>query len=179
MTVLRFMTAAVVAAAVPYAFADEPAKVQCPLHAAHQAEKKARQDGVDRRHDHATGVSHENAVHHFTLHPDGGRILLEVKDASDAAARDLVRTHLALVAGEFAEGRFAIPETIHGRVPPGVEVMRRARKSIGYAYAPTPRGGRIEITTADTAARDAVHAFLRFQIEDHATGDPMEVTVRR
>ncbi len=180
MKMLRVVPAAactVVLTAGPSALAQEGA--QCPLHAQHQAEGRAHQDGVDRRHDEATGVSHAASVHHFTLYPDGGRILLEVKDEKDAAARDLVRAHLARVAREFGEGRFTLPETIHGKVPPGVAGMQRLKGSIRYAYAPTPDGGRVDITTSGTEARDAVHAFLRFQIEDHSTGDPTDVSAGR
>jgi hypothetical protein len=35
----------------------------------------------------------------------------------------------------------------------------------------TPRGARLKITADNKPALDAVHQFLRFQIEDHKTGD--------
>ena len=34
-------------------------------------------------------------------------------------------------------------------------------------------GGKVVIETEDTAARDALHDFLRFQIREHRTGDPL------
>jgi hypothetical protein len=39
----------------------------------------------------------------------------------------------------------------------------------------TENGGRVLIETKDAEALAAVHEFLRFQIEDHQTGDPTEV----
>ncbi len=36
---------------------------------------------------------------------------------------------------------------------------------------PTARGARVVIRTANPEALEAVHAFLRFQISDHRTGD--------
>jgi hypothetical protein len=33
----------------------------------------------------------------------------------------------------------------------------------------------VSIKTANAEALAAVHEFLRFQIEDHQTGDPLEV----
>ncbi|PYR73529.1 MAG: hypothetical protein DMF86_20265 [Acidobacteria bacterium] len=33
--------------------------------------------------------------------------------------------------------------------------------------------GRVRITTKDARALEAVHAFLRYQIKEHRTGDPM------
>ena len=74
----------------------------------------------------------------------------------------------------FAAGDFGVPTSIHARVPPGVPVMKERKGAIRYAYSPTDRGGQVRISTADEKAREAVHAFLRFQIEDHGTGDPTE-----
>jgi hypothetical protein len=157
---------------------DPPKAVECPLHAAHQGAASAHRQGVDERHDEATGVSHADSVHHFTLYPDGGAIRLETNDEKDLAGRDRIRGHLSHIARAFGEGQFDLPMFIHDRTPPGVDVMRRLRSAIHYHYRPTPRGGAVDITTANPEAREAVHAFLRFQIEDHGTGDTQEVVPR-
>jgi hypothetical protein len=47
-----------------------------------------------------------------------------------------------------------------------------------YRYVETPNGGRVNIVTTDPEPRAAVHAFLRFQITDHKTGDPITVRPR-
>jgi hypothetical protein len=133
----------------------------------HQAE-------VDERHDHASGVAHEAAVHHFLLAKDGGSIRLEVKDSSLVAERDKIRAHLQVVARAFAAGDFSLPMQIHDTTPPGVPVMKERKATIRYAYASTDRGGVVTITTKDPQALAAVHEFLRFQIADHGTGDPTE-----
>ena len=52
--------------------------------------------------------------------------------------------------------------------------MKAKKAAIQYAFAATDRGGEVRITTKDAAALAAVHEFLRFQIEDHGTGDPKE-----
>src|SRR5215510_8875938 len=93
--------------------------------------------GVDRRHDHATGVAHEGLEHHFVLAPDGGSIRLEVKDKSRVAERDRIRAHLQVVARAFAAGDFALPEAIHDQVPPGVPVLQEKKAALRYSYAPT------------------------------------------
>jgi len=141
----------------------------CPMAGAHQGPA-----GVDARHDHAVGVGHEGLVHHFLLAKDGGSIRLELKDASRTSAREDVRRHLQSIARAFAAGDFGVPTKIHARVPPGVEVMKERKGAIRYAYSPTDRGGQVRISTRDARALEAVHAFLRFQIEDHGTGDPTE-----
>ena len=71
----------------------------------------------------------------------------------------------------FAAGDFSLPMSIHGQVPPGVEVMKERKDVIRFAYAPTAKGGAVRISTRDARALDAVHEFLRFQIEEHQTGD--------
>jgi hypothetical protein len=157
----------------PARAADEP--IACPMHAAHQASAdaaKGHHDAVDQRHDDATGVSHADSVHHFRIEPRGGTIRLEVTDPKDTAGRDRIRLHLAKVVADFTEGRFELPMRIHEQVPPGVDTMRRLGGAIRYRYAATSRGGRVEITTDNAEARAAVHEFLRFQIDEHRTGDP-------
>ena len=134
----------------------------------------AHRAGVDHRHDQATGVAHENAVHHFELAPDGGSIRLETKEAGRIEARDRIRQHLQVVARAFAAGDFALPMEIHDQVPPGVEVMKEKKAAIQYAFSPSEKGGVVRISTRDKDALLAIHAFLRFQIEDHGTGDPSE-----
>ncbi len=53
--------------------------------------------------------------------------------------------------------------------------MKRGRTSIRWIYEETPEGGRVTASTKDPAALAAIHEFLRFQIEDHRTGDSTEV----
>jgi hypothetical protein len=152
--------------AVPAAAQDH---TTCPMHAAHR-----RREQVDHRHDAVSGVAHDKAVHHFLLAEDGGTIQLEGVDADDVAARDRIREHLQVVARAFAAGDFALPTRIHARVPPGTQVMKRRKGSIRYTYEPTARGGVVRISTRDAKARAAVHEFLRFQVDDHGTNDPVE-----
>ena len=139
----------------------------CPMARSHR-------DQVDHRHDEATGVAHEGAVHHFLLARDGGSIQLEANDANDVETRDRIREHLQVVARSFAAGDFSLPLAIHNQVPPGVEGMKARKSAIRFAYAPTAKGGVVRISTRDAKALDAVHEFLRFQIRDHGTNDPTE-----
>lgn len=157
---------AAVAAAVPARAQDHTA---CPKHAEH-----SRRAQVDHRHDAASGVAHEKAVHQFLLARDGGSIRLEAIDAADPDARDRIREHLQIVARAFASGDFALPVAIHARVPPGTEVMKQRKGAIRYSYEPTVKGGLVRISTRDAKARAAVHEFLRFQVDDHGTNDPVE-----
>jgi len=42
---------------------------------------------------------------------------------------------------------------------------------LSYKYVETDRGGKVLISAANPETLKAVHEFLRFQIEEHQTGD--------
>lgn len=140
----------------------------CPMTA------KPRTAEVDHRHHQATGLPSEGTEHHFRLTDDGGTIDLGVMDEGAVETREGIRTHLQSIARSFAEGDFGTPMRIHGQVPPGADVMKARRGQIRYTYSETPAGGRVTLSTRDAEALAAVHAFLRFQVGDHGTGDPIE-----
>jgi hypothetical protein len=54
-------------------------------------------------------------------------------------------------------------------------VMKQKRAQISYSFEELPSGGRVRIKTTDQDALKAVQDFLRFQIEDHHTGDSMDI----
>ncbi len=135
----------------------------------------AHHAAVSERGDHVMGFDHEKTTHHFRLSKQGGAIEVTANDATDTASRDAIRSHLSHIARMFSEGDFQAPMLIHDRVPPGVPVMQRKKAVIGWKYEDMPSGGRVLVTTADTEALSAVHEFLRFQIEDHQTGDSKEI----
>jgi len=79
-----------------------------------------------------------------------------------------------MIAVKFSQGDFAIPMFIHATVPPGVEDMKRLKSKITYEAENTENGAQLRITSHDAEAVAAVHTFLRFQIQDHRTGDSLE-----
>jgi hypothetical protein len=131
--------------------------------------------GVNARGDRAMGFSHMKTTHHFRLLPDGGAIEVTVNDLADSVSRNAIRAHMTHIARMFAAGDFSAPMLIHDRVPPGVPDLQRLRGKIRYAYEPSANGGRVIISTRNAGGLVAIHEFLRFQITDHKTGDPLEV----
>ena len=130
---------------------------------------------VEQRGAAAMGFDQNKTLHHFVLTANGGRIEVRVRDASDA------------------ESRAAIPyasaaDCVGFRHRPLRRAVRHARRNAArcsdhasaarhhpYAYRDSPDGGSVTIATTRTTARNAVHAFLRYQIREHSTGDPMTV----
>jgi hypothetical protein len=123
----------------------------------------------------AMGFDQDKATHHFTLAADGGAIAVTANDTADQTTLAQVRSHLQEIARSFAEGDFEKPLMTHGEMPPGVATMQRLKAEIAYTYAATDGGGVVRIATSNADARGAIHDFLRYQIREHATGDPLTV----
>lgn len=130
--------------------------------------------GVHERGDQAMGFSQKAATHHFRLSPEGGAIEVEANDPQDTATRDKIRMHLKHISQMFAAGDFDAPMFIHDQTPPGVPVMKRLKAEIKYEFEQTEHGARVRIKTSNEEVLTAVHDFLRFQIKEHETGDPVE-----
>lgn len=154
--------------------AQHPSMPKGMTHEEHQAQMKKEAE-MKRRGAAAMGFDQDATTHHFRLRDDGGAIEVEVRDAADTAATDAIRSHLREITRDFAEGNFAKPFQTHGEVPPGVDDMTRLKGSIAYTFEDLPKGGRVRIRAATSEARNAVHAFLKYQIREHATGDPLVV----
>jgi hypothetical protein len=140
-----------------------------PQHTDHQ------RDDMTRRGDAVMGFSHEKTTHHFRLRATGGEIEATANDANDEETASQIRGHVRHIARLFAEGDFTAPVLIHAQDPPGVQVMAARKAAITYTIELLPAGARIRITTGDRQALDAIHRFLRFQITDHRTGDPLTI----
>src|SRR5450432_2729192 len=151
--------------------------MECPMRDQHQNPSDHAAD-VDSRGDHAMGFSHESTAHHFTLLPEGGFIEVDIKADHDDATRDQIRMHLTHIAAMFSDNKFDVPMFIHGRIPPGVPVMKERHAAINYTFQPTDRGGQVRIVTRDPKALKAIHEFLAFQIKDHRTSDSPDVRAK-
>ena len=134
------------------------------------------QHGVEKNGDMAMGFSHEKTTHHFLLRAAGGVIQVDTNSADDKESREQIQTHLGHIAKMFAMGDFNAPMLVHSVTPPGTAAMAKLKTEIKYSYEASPKGGRVVIATGNQEAIAAVHEFLRFQIKDHATGDPLAVT---
>lgn len=125
------------------------------------------------RGQHAMGFDQTKTTHHFLLERSCGSIEISANDKSDSASIVSIRSHLEHIRGAFAAGNFAMPMFIHGTEPPGADVLAKRRDALTYRVEEIPAGGRLIISTKDAEALNALHAFLKFQITEHKTGDPM------
>jgi len=65
---------------------------------------------------------------------------------------------------------------IHDTTVPGTQTMIKLKSDISYKYEELPDGAQVRITTANPTALKAIYNFIRFQVKDHRTGDPMTVS---
>jgi hypothetical protein len=140
-------------------------------------EEHLRQLQKDRELKHrgaiAMGFDQDASVHHFLLQPGGGTILVKSRDAADEALISQIRAHFREIADAFRAGLFDKPLATHEELPPGAAAMTEQKDRITYRYVEHPNGASVVIETADPEAREAIHAFLRYQIVEHKTGDPL------
>ena len=122
---------------------------------------------MQERGAHVMGVDQYTSAHVFEDLPDGGRVVLERDDAADTAAIVAIRGHMREIAASFRAGDFTKPFQVHAQTVPGTAVMRDRRAAISYVPVDRPRGGEVRITTRDSTAVRAIHAFLAFQRDQH------------
>ena len=146
----------------------------CPMHK-EQARANSHQALVDKHGDEAMGFSHLRTTHHFVLLGTGGGITVTANDVADKASTDAIRVHLSHIAIMFGNGDFSAPMFIHDGIPPGVTTMKLLRSHINYKYQEISGGGSVLVESNDPVAVAAIHDFLRFQISQHQTGDPLTV----
>jgi len=128
---------------------------------------------INKRGDHVMGFDHTKTTHHFLLRESGGSIEVTANSADDAESSGQIRMHLKHIAMMFAEGNFNAPMLIHDQTPPGAPVMKELKGEIKYDYEEIDRGAAVRISTKNPVALKAIHDFLRFQINEHKTGDSL------
>jgi hypothetical protein len=144
------------------------------MHEQHANALARHQADVGQHGDEAMGFSHHKTTHHFLLYPDGGAIEVTANDRADSESVKAIRAHLTHIAVMFSDGDFSTPMFVHSQTPPGVPIMQKQRADITYTFGELPAGGELRIKSRNVEAVRAVHEFLRFQIEDHHTGDPAD-----
>jgi len=165
------VTVTVCALAMP-ARAQHTAMPEGMTHEQHMAQMKKDAAMKDHGHD-AMGFDQDSTTHHFTLETDGGAIAVDVNTPADASGLTQIRAHLHEIAASFKAGDFTRPFQTHSELPPGVPVLQRLKAEMTYTYADTSLGAIVRVTTSNAEALAALHEFLRYQIAEHKTGDPL------
>ena len=148
----------------------------CGPYVSAQTTKQPDHAHLEERGNTGMGFEQGKTTHHFLLTKDGGVIQVSANSADDKASIEQIQMHLHHIAAAFASGDFDIPMFVHDQTPPGVPVLKRLRKKLHYKLETTDSGGRVVISTANIEVRHALWDFLRFQITEHKTGDPLSAS---
>ena len=163
------MTNLLVAFILAMALPSQPQSVAAP------PQDHSKHDEMEHRGDQGMGFAQDKITHHFLLRKDGGTIQVTANAADDKMSKDEIQMHLHHIAQAFKSGDFNIPMFVHNQTPPGVSTMTKLKDQIHYKYESAENGGRVVISSANAEAVVAIHEFLKFQIQEHQTGDPTEV----
>jgi hypothetical protein len=115
------------------------------------------------------------ATQHFYLLKNGGAVELAAKDPADKPTIEAIQKHLELQAKNFEKGNFDITSTEKGKFPESVNTMKKLRKEITFEVMQLDAGAALRMFSVNTQARQAIQDFLKLQIEERHTGDPMEI----
>lgn len=111
----------------------------------------------------------EQTTHIFNKTANGGIQQVVVKDNTHAGQIDLIRQHLAKIAGEFKRGDFSNPAKIHGNAMPGLNELRSAKPGqLQIEYKTLPEGAEIAFSSQVPVLIDAIHRYFEAQLSDHA-----------
>jgi hypothetical protein len=125
---------------------------------------------LQQRGETAMGVNQYTSQHVFEPLPDGGRIVLQRKEA-DSVGEAAIRAHMREISSAFSNGDFAVPGFVHASTDvPGTATMRRLKAEITYTPRDLPGGAEVVIATRNPEALSAIHEFLAFQRLDHRAG---------
>ena len=148
--------------------------IACAKNGAPPAKSDSSFASLQQRGETAMGVNQYTSQHVFEPLPDGGRIVLQRKEA-DSTGTETIRAHMRTIATAFANGDFAVPGFVHATTDvPGTAEMRKLRADITYSPRDLPNGGEVLISTKNPRAVTAIHEFLAFQRMDHRAGMHME-----
>lgn len=133
-----------------------------------------KHDEMQKRGNAGMGFAQDKTTHHFLLTKNGGIIQVTANSANDQESVDEIQMHLQHIRHAFESGDFNIPMFVHDQTPPGVPTMTRLKDQLHYRFDEMKNGGRVVISSNNQEAVNALHAFLRFQIKEHQTGDPLQ-----
>ena len=113
------------------------------------------------------GFDQTKITHTFAASDTGGSIEITARDAADHATIAQIQAHVKEIEQSFAKGDFSKPFFIHDEDVPGARQMAAERQALQYRAESAAAGGRLVIVATTASAREALHAFLRYQQKEH------------
>lgn len=128
---------------------------------------------LNSRFSKALGTDASKIVQHYYLVKNGGVIEFTAKDPNDSPTISAVQKYLDAQKDLFEKGKTDTDADVHGRVPDGVPTLKKLRNEITFFAVKTDEGAALRMFSVNDQARQAIQDFLKFQINEHKTGDPL------
>ena len=131
------------------------------------------ENDLNARFSKALGTDASKIVQHYYLVQNGGVIELTAKDPADHACIVAIQKYLDLQKDLFERGKNDSDTEIHGKVPDGLAALKKLRGDITFFTVKDDNGAVLRMLTVSDQARQAIQDFMKFQINEHKTGDPL------
>ena len=128
---------------------------------------------VNSRFGKALGTDVEKIVQHYYLLKNGGVMEFTAKDPGDTSTISALQKYMNAQKDLFEKGKIDADAEVHSRVPDGVPALKKLRNEITFFAVKSENGAALRMFSVDNEARQAIQQFLKFQISEHKTGDPM------
>lgn len=128
---------------------------------------------LNTRFSKALGTDTNKVVQHYYLVKNGGVIEFTAKDPNDNATISAVQKYLDAQKDLFEKGKTDADADVHGKVPDGLPVLKRLRNEITFFAVKSDSGAALRMFSINDQARQAIQDFMKFQINEHKTGDPL------
>jgi hypothetical protein len=133
------------------------------------------ENDLNTRFSKVLGTDAEKIVQHYYLVKNGGVIEFTAKDPADNATISTVQKYLDAQKNLFEKGKADADTEIYGKVPDGLQALKKLRNEITFFAVNTDGGAALRMFSVNEQARQAIQDFLKFQISEHKTGDPLQV----
>ena len=121
------------------------------------------------------GTDVDKIVQHYYLVKNGGVIEFTAKDPADNATISTVQKYLETQKDLFEKGKADADTGVYGKVPDGLPALKKLRNDITFFAVNTDSGAALRMFSVNDQARQAIQDFMKFQINEHKTGDPLQV----
>ena len=120
-----------------------------------------------------TGIDSDRVQRHFYVLKNGGAIEITAKDANDEATIKAIRTWLKKESDFFTKGNYESAAAIYGKAPESTIQLKKLRDEVNFAMVQEDNGAVLRMLTVNPQAKAAIHEYLKFQIDQLGTGDPI------
>ncbi len=121
------------------------------------------------------GTDIGRVVQHYYLVKNGGVIEFTAKDANDTTTISALQKYMDTQKDLFEKGKNDADADVHGKVPDGIPNLKRLRNEITFFAVKNDDGAALRMFSVNDQARQAIQDFLKFEINEHKTGDPLVV----